>query len=79
MITITGFGGGGSGGAGGSGSVTVGKSNISHDSLVLGTGEDHIAITEVIDAVRFLTYLIKNHPEIKDAYTAFTAKERILK
>ena len=61
------------------GITTTGNFSVGHDSLILSNGEDHIPIAEVIDAVRFLAYLIKNHPEIKDAYTAFTAKERILK
>ena len=68
---------GGSGG-GGSGGVTMSGSNINHHELFIGTGKDKVPISEVADAVRFLAYLIKNHPEIKDAYTAFTAKERIL-
>lgn len=73
MISIGGSGGGGSGG------VTLGNSSISHQGLVIGSGKDQVPVSEVADAVRFLAYLIKNHPEIKDAYTAFTAKERILR
>jgi hypothetical protein len=66
-------------GGGGSGGVTIGNSSVSHQGLLIGTNNDAIPVSEVVDAVRFLAYLIKNHPEIKDAYTAFTAKERILR
>jgi hypothetical protein len=76
MISI---GGSGGGGVGGSGGVTISASSISHQGLVIGSGKDQVPVSEVADAVRFLAYLIKNHPEIKDAYTAFTAKERILR
>jgi len=66
-------------GGGGSGVVTVGTPSVSHQDLLIGTGNGAVPASEVVDAVRFLAYLIKNHPEIKDAYTAFTAKERILR
>ena len=61
------------------GITTTGNFSVSHESIFLGTGKDQIPIADIVDAVRFLSYLVNNHPEIKDAYTAFTAKQRILK
>jgi len=66
-------------GGGGSGGVTIGNSSLSHQGLLIGSGKDQVPVSEVVDAVRFLAYLIKNHPEIRDLHIAFKAKEKVSK
>ena len=66
-------------GGGGSGGVTIGNSSLSHQGLLIGSGKDQVPVSEVVDAVRFLAYLIKTHPEIRDLHIVFKAKEKVSK
>ena len=61
------------------GGVTIGNSSLSHQELLIGTGNGAVPASEIVDAVRFLAYLIKNHPEIRDLHIAFKAKEKVSK